>query len=91
MLKYIIILTVFHHIFICTEASPLPTEELDMKNIPQEETIAVDKTEDEGWLARIVPEFPDIQLSDYLKPLTVKIPLLTFPELPSYSITLAKK
>ena len=52
-----------------------------------------DKTEDEdeGWLARIVPDLPNIQLSDYLKPWSVQIPILSFPEMPSYSISLAKK
>ena len=103
MFKYII-LTLFLHKFIILEATPVPNDN-EPENLPElkEETIVAedDKNEDEGWLARIVPEIPDIQrivpeipniqLSDYLKPWTVQIPILSFPEMPSYSISLAKK
>ena len=87
------LLTLFLHKFILLDATPVPTNNLE--NLPElnEEISLEDKTEaeDEGWLARIVPELPNIQLSDYLKPWTVQIPILSFPEMPSYSISLAKK
>ena len=81
---------------------PNDNEPENLPELKEEPIIADDdKTEDEeGWLARIVPEIPnielsrivpDIQLSDYLKPWTVQIPILRFPEMPSYSISLAKK
>ena len=90
------LLTLFLHKFIlfeATEATPVPNNKLE--NLPElnEEISSEDKTEDEdeGWLARIVPDLPNIQLSDYLKPWNVQIPILSFPEMPSYSISLAKK
>ena len=97
MLKLFILTLFLHNKFITLEATPVPNDEPE--NLPElkEDT----KTEDEGWLARIVPEIPNlprivpeipnIQLSEYLKPWTVQIPLLSFPEMPSYSISLAKK
>ena len=102
MFKYII-LTLFLHKFIILEATPVPNDDEpeNLRELKEETNVAEDdKTEDEGWLARIVPEIPnielsrivqDIQLSDYLKPWTVQIPILSFPEMPSYSISLAKK
>ena len=101
MFKYIIF-TLFLQKFIILEASPVPNEPENLPELKEETIVAEDdKTEDEGWLARIVPEMPDIQrivpeipniqLSDYLKPWTVQIPILSFPEMPSYSISLAKK
>ena len=88
-------LTLFLHKFILFEAEATPVPSNEIENLPElnEETSLEDKTEaeDEGWLARIVPELPNIQLSDYLTPWTVQIPILSFPEMPSYSISLAKK
>ena len=103
MFKFFILTLFLHNKFITSEATPLPND--DPENLPElkeDTSITDDKTtEDEGWLARIVPEIPNlqrivpeipnIQLSDYLKPWTVQIPLLSFPDMPSYSISFAKK
>ena len=102
MLKFFILTLFLHQKFITLEATPVPNDEPEnLPELKEDTVIEDDKTEDEGWLARIVPEIPNlqrivpeipnIQLSDYLKPWTVQIPLLSFPEMPSYSISLAKK
>ena len=46
-----------------------------------------EETAEESWLARVIPEF---QFPDLLKPVQIQIPLIQFPELPSYSISFAR-
>ena len=47
----------------------------------------VEAKKDDGWLARIVPEF---EFPDLFKPVQLQIPIITFPKLPSYSISIAR-
>ena len=55
-----------------------PGEEMEAKDQEQ--------TEEGDWLARIVPEF---SLSNLFKPIQLQIPVLTLPDLPSYTIALS--
>ena len=46
-----------------------------------------EENEEKSWLARVIPEF---EFPDLLKPVQIQIPLIQFPDLPSYSISFAK-
>ena len=68
-----------------TSGEQLLSKEL---NFAEEETEnkKIEETVDGDWLARIVPDF---SLSDWFKPIQLQIPVLTIPDLPSYTIALS--
>ena len=57
----------------------------DLENLNDDQEVEAKK--DDGWLSRIVPEF---EFPDLFKPVQLQIPILTFPKLPSYSISIAR-
>ena len=68
-----------------------PTQDMELlakelNSIGETENKALDETQEDGWLARIVPGF---SFFDFLQPIQLEIPVLTLPDLPSYTISLS--
>lgn len=59
----------------------------ELNSIGEAENKNLGETKEDGLLARIVPGF---SFFDFLKPIQVEIPVLTLPDLPSYTIALSK-
>ena len=58
----------------------------ELNSLGETENKKLDETKDDGWLARFVPGF---SFFDFLQPIQVEIPVLTLPDLPSYTISLS--
>ena len=72
-----------------TESAPTQDMELltkELNSIGETENKKLDETKHDGWLARIVPGF---SFFDFLQPIQLEIPVLTLPDLPSYTISLS--
>ena len=72
-----------------TYSAPAQDMELlakELNSIGETENKQLGNTKDNGWLARIVPGF---SFFDFLKPIQLEIPVLTLPDLPSYTISLS--
>ena len=67
-----------------TEDMELLAKELNSNGEPENKKL--DQAVDDGWLARIVPGF---SFFDFLQPIQLEIPVLTLPDLPSYTISLS--